>query len=84
MPEHVDTLEAHLFDDHIQEVDSVGARFAQRETNGGVHDFKRNTGKTGAATDVDHAGRPLGHVRIDERTVGIMAFHHRFKGIEAR
>ena len=83
MTEHVNSLEAHLFDDHVEEVDAVRARFAQRKANGRIYNLERDSRETGTATDVNHAGRPLWHVSIDERAVGIMAFHHRFKSIEA-
>jgi len=82
--EHVDSLEAHLLDDHVEEVNSVGTRFAQSKTDRRIDQLERDSGETGTAADVDHAGGPLGHIGIDKRAVGVMAFHHRLERIEAR
>ena len=82
--EHVYTLEAHLLDDHVEEVDAVRTRLAERETDMRVHEFERDSGESGAAPDIDHAGGPFGNVRVDEGAVGVMAFHHRLERIEAR
>ena len=82
MAENVNALESHLFDDHVQKVDAVRTRLAKRKPNRRIHNLERDSRETGAAANIDHAGRPLWHVSVDERTVGIMALHHRFKGIE--
>ena len=82
--EHVDSLEAHLLDDLVEEVDAIGARFAQSKTDRRIDQLERDSGETGTAADVDHAGWPLGHVGIDKRAVGVMAFYHRLERIEAR
>ena len=82
--EHVNPLEAHLFDDHVEEVDAVRARFAQSKADRRIDQLKRDSGETSTAADVNHAGGPLGHLGVDKRTVGVMAFHHRLERIEAR
>ena len=58
-------------------------RFAERKADGRIHDLERNPRKTGTATDIDHAGRPLGHVCINQRAVGVVAFHHRLESVQA-
>ena len=59
--EHVDALEAHLLDDHVQELDAVGARFAQSKADTRVYQLERDARKTGAAPHIYHAGGPLTH-----------------------
>ena len=81
--EHIDSLETHFFDNHVEEVDAVRARFAERQADGRIHDLERNPRKTGTAADIDHASRPLRHVGINQRAVGVVAFHHRLESVQA-
>ena len=77
----VDSPEAHLLNDHVQEIDTVGPGFTKRKTNPQIHDFQRNSRKTGATPHVDHAGGPLGHVSVYKRAVGVMPLHHGLESV---
>ena len=78
---HVNPLKAHLLNDHVEEVNAVRAGLAQAKTNGRVHNLEGNSREPSATTHVNHAGRPLGHVGVDQRTVGIVPLHHSLKSV---
>lgn len=84
VPENVDALETEFRDDFVQKVHAVRSRFAEREPDLRVQELERNSGESGAASDVDHACGPFFDVGVDEDAVRIVALRHRFERVETR